>query len=119
MEAYSCNMSHWDSRYAERSKTMSVKDWVIIQSKDPAIREINYCINNKKLKGWKVYLWDPQITKQYLRHCSHLVLCRGILYRWVSPSKEDQNALQLVISKSYQKKALQEWHDDIGHMGLG
>ena len=60
----------------------------------------------------------PQITKQYLRGCSHLVLCRRVLYRWVTPSKEDQDALQLVIPKSYQKKALQGCHDDIRHLGL-
>ena len=48
-------------------KVMSVKDWVIVQSKDPAIREIKYLINKKKLKGQKVYLWDPQIIKHYLR----------------------------------------------------
>ena len=54
-------------------KAMLVKDWVIAQSKDPAIREIKHLINNKKLKGWKVYLQDSQITKQYFRQCSHLV----------------------------------------------
>ena len=46
------------------------------------------------------------------------MLCRGGLYIWVTPSKEDKNALQLVIPQSYQKKAQQGCHDDIGHMGL-
>ena len=36
-------------------KVMSVKDWVVAQSKDPAIWEIKYLINNKMLKGQKVY----------------------------------------------------------------
>ena len=31
-------------------KEMSVKDRIIAQSKDPAIREIYYLINNKRLK---------------------------------------------------------------------
>ena len=43
-------------------KAMSVKDWVVAQSKDLAIREIKYLINDKKLKGWNVYSWDPQTT---------------------------------------------------------
>ena len=97
---------------------MSVKDWVVAQSKDPAIGEIKYPINIKKLKGCKVYSWDPQVTKQYLRQCSHLVLCTWILYWQVTPSKEDQNAVQLVIPQSYQKKALQGCHDDTGPVGL-
>ena len=68
--------------------------------------------------GHKLYSQDSQIMKQYLRQCSHLVLWKMVLYRWVTPSKEDQNALQLVIPQNYQKKALQGCHDDIGHMGL-
>ena len=31
-------------------KAMSVKDWIITQSKDHAIREIKYLIHNKRLK---------------------------------------------------------------------
>ena len=105
MEAYSCNIWVTDTLNMQKDpKAMPVKDWVITQSKYPAIREIKYLINNKKLKGWKVYSQDPQITKQYLRQCSHLVLCKGVLYRWVTPSKEEQNALQLVIPQNYQKK---------------
>ena len=65
-----------------------------------------------------MYTQDPQVTKQYLRQCNHLVLHKRVLYRWVIPSKEDQNALQLVIPQSYQKKALRECYDDIGHIGL-
>ena len=85
---------------------MMVKDWIITQSKDPAIREIKYLINNKKLKGWKVYSQDPKITKQYLRQLSHLVLYEGVLYRWVTPSKEDQNALQPAIPPRAIKRKL-------------
>ena len=70
-------------------KVMLVKDWVVAQSKDPRVREIKYLINNKKLKGCKVSSQDPQVTKQYLRQCSHLVLCKGVLHRWVTPSKEE------------------------------
>ena len=65
-----------------------------------------------------MYLQDLKNTKQYLRQCSHLVLHEGILYRQVTPSKEDQNALQLEIPQSYQRKALQGCHDDIRYMGM-
>ena len=41
-------------------KAISVKDWIITQNKDPAIREIQYFINNKRLK---VLSQDAQITK--------------------------------------------------------
>ena len=86
---------------------MLVKDWVVAWHKDPAIREIKYLINNKKLKGCKVCLKDPQVNKQYLRQHSHLVVLKGVLYRQVTPSKEDLNALQLVIPQSCQRKVLQ------------
>ena len=84
-------------------RVMMVKDWIITQSKDPAIREIKYLINNKKLRGQRVYSQDPKNTKQYIRQCSHLVLCEGILYRCVTPAKEDQNTLQPVIPQTYQR----------------
>ena len=56
--------------------------------------------------------------KWYLRQCSHLMLNKGLLYRQVMPSKEERNALQLVISQSYQKKALKGCHNDIRHDGV-
>ena len=119
MEAYSFNISVTETLVMQKDwKEMLVKDWVVAQSKDCVIREIKYLINNKKLKGHNVYSWDPQVTKQYLRQCSHLMLWKGILYSWVTPSNEDQNALQLVILQSYEKKALQGYHDNIGHMEL-
>ena len=83
---------------------MLVEDWVVGQSKDPAIREIKQLISKNKLKGHKVYSQDPQIIKQYLRQCSHLVLCKGVLYRQVTASQEHQNALQLVITQSSKEK---------------
>ena len=78
IEAYSYNVGVTDTLDMQKdSKAMSVKDWIITQSKNPATREIKYLINNKQLKGRKVYSQDPQIAKQYLRKCSHLVLCGG------------------------------------------
>ena len=119
MEAYSWNTWVTESLDVQKDpKVMSVEDYFLDQSKHPAIREIEYLINNNNLKGCKVYSQEPHITKQYLRQYSHLVLFKGVLYRWVTPSKEDWNALQLVIPQSYQKKALQGCHDDIKHMGL-
>ena len=99
-------------------KVMSAEDMVVAQSKDPTIREIKCLISKNKLKGYNVYSWDLKVTKQYPRQHSHLVLHTRVLYRYKTPSKEDQNALQLVISQSYQKKAIQGCHDDIGHLGL-
>ena len=47
-----------------------------------------------------------------------MVLHRRILYRCMTPSKEDRNTLHLVIPQSYQKKALKGCHDNIGNLGL-
>ena len=97
---------------------MLIEGWVVAQSRIPTIWEIKYLITGNNLKGDKVYLQDPQVIKQYMRQFSHFLLCKGVFYRSVTPSKEDQNAVQLVIPKGYQKKVLQGCHDDIGHMGL-
>ena len=109
---------HWDLRHAEGSKSHVARGWDHGPKSRPSDKGIKYFISKNKLKGFKVYLQDPQIMKQYLRQCSHLVLHRGILYRWVTLSKEYQNALQLVIPQIYQRKVLQGCHDDIGQMGL-
>ena len=75
MEAHSCNRWLSETLDIEKDpKAMLVEDWVVAQSKDVVIREIKYLISKNKLKGCKVYLWDQQVTKQYLRQCSHLVL---------------------------------------------
>ena len=70
----------------------------------------------------KVITWDGESEEAFKKKLkeictsTHLVLVKGVLYRWVTPSKEDWNALQVVISQSYQKKALQGCQDDIRHM---
>ena len=101
----------------KEQKAMSLGDWIVAQRKDPAIREIKYLISKNKLEGHKVYSQDPQIIKQYLRQCSHLLLYKGVQYRWVTLSKEDWNTLQLTPPQSWQKKTLQGCHNDISHMG--
>ena len=77
-------------------KSISLEDWIIAHSQDPMIREIKYLISENKLKGCQVYLQDPEIMKQYMMQCHHLVLCKGVLYRHEMPSKEDRNGLQLI-----------------------
>ena len=119
IEAYSCNIQVPGTLDLQKHpKAMSVVDWVVAQSKDPEIGEIKCLINNKKLKGCKVYSQDPQVTKQFLRQCSCLVLHKWVLYRQMTPSKEDQNALQLVNLQSYQNEALQGCHDDTHAPGV-
>ena len=62
-------------------KGISVKDWIITQSKDPTVRKSKSLINNKKAKRVEGVSQDPQINRQYLRQCSQLVLHKGILDR--------------------------------------
>ena len=82
IETYSCNMQVTETLDMQKvPNVMSLEDWIIAQSQDPMIREIKDHISKNKLKGHKVYVPDPQIMKQYLRQHSHLVLCKGVLYR--------------------------------------
>ena len=99
-------------------KAMSVKHWFITQNNDATIRETKYLINNKGLKGRKVYSQDAPSTKQYFRQHGHLVLW-GVQYKLHNPIKEgSKHPLQLVISQDYGKKALQGCHVDIRHLGI-
>ena len=82
MEAYSYNICVTETLIVQKDpKVLLVEDWIVAQSKNPAIREIKYLINTNKLKGCKAYTQDPQVTKQYLRQCSHLMLGKGVLHR--------------------------------------
>ena len=71
---------------------MLLEDWIVAQCQDTVKREIKYFIRKNKLKGCKVYLQDPQIMKQYLRQCSHLLLHKQVLYRSAMLSQEEWNA---------------------------
>ena len=80
IEAYFCNIAVTETLDIQKDpKVLSVEEWIVAQSKDPMIREINYLISKNKLKGCKVYLQKPQIIKQYPRQHTHLVLHNGVL----------------------------------------
>ena len=62
IEAYSCNIQVTETLDMKQDpKAISLKDWIVVQSQDPAIREIKYLISNNKLGGSKMYLQDPQL----------------------------------------------------------
>ena len=77
----------------EDPKTMSLKDWIMVESHGPTIREIKFLIGKNWLTRQKVNSKDPQVLKQYLHLQSHVVLKKGVLYQWVKPAKDDRNAL--------------------------
>ena len=59
IEAYSCNFQVTKTLdRMEYTRTMSEKDWIITQNRDPVIREIKYLMNKGGLTGWNVYSWD-------------------------------------------------------------
>ena len=82
IEAYSHNIQVTETLAIQKDpKAMSLGDWTIAQSKDTMIREIKSLISRNKLKEYKVYLWDEQVMKKYLRQHSHLVLHKVVLYK--------------------------------------
>ena len=55
MEAYSYNIWVTETLDVQKDpKVMLVEDCVVVQNKDPTIKEIIYLINSNKLKGPKV-----------------------------------------------------------------
>ena len=83
----------------------------------PCNKEIKYLINTKKLKGRKVYLQDPQITKLYLSQCSHLVLY-GSPVQMGDPIKETLKCFATSNPPELSKESPTRCHGDIRHMGL-
>ena len=64
IEVYSCKMQVTETLDIQKDqKVMSVEVWLVAKSKDPVIREIKYLISRNRLRGCKVYSWDPQIIK--------------------------------------------------------
>ena len=48
IEVYSCNMQVTETSDMQTdSKTMLWKDWIIVQSQDPVVKEIKYLISKK------------------------------------------------------------------------
>ena len=68
LEAYTFSVKVTETLDMQKDpRAMSLEDWIMAQSEEPVIREIKYLISKNKLRGHKLYSWDPQIMKQYLR----------------------------------------------------
>ena len=62
---------------------------------------------------------DSLKMKTYLHQRGKLKIRNGVLYRYTEDwSRPDRSSMQLCLSKSFRKEALEGCHDNVGHLGL-
>ena len=102
-------------------KCMTKLDWVEAPSKDKTIGEIIQLFKAKELQYQKGKETDSQEMRQFIRQQNRLFMRNGILYHKNEIQEVDcydRNTMQLVLSESFRKQALQGCHDDLGHLGI-
>ena len=87
------------------------------QAKDPAIHHIVESIQNKALKHLKIQGDMPSELKALIQLKKQLTLKQGVLYRRITPV-DAKPRLQLILPPSHCNKAMEGYHDQVGHLGL-
>ena len=59
---------------------------------------------------------DNNEVKQFIRQYNQLFLRKGVLYYKIEMSHPDRSTMQLVLPEAFKKQALQNCHDDLGHL---
>ena len=99
-------------------KCMTKQDWVEAQSKDKIIGEIIHLFKSKKLYCCKINEIDKNEMKQFIRQCNRLFIRNRILYCKSEINHPDRSTMQLVLPETFRKQALQDCHDDLGHLRI-
>ena len=61
---------------------------------------------------------DPPKSVSNRQEHNHLLLKKGVLYRWARPRESGETLLQLVLPAAQREVALRGCHDEVGHLGL-
>ena len=94
---------------------MTPLEWCQAQSQDPIISQIIGEINNKTIAKMKIRMGMPSELKALIRNRKLLTLKHGVLYK---RSKVDARTKHLlVVPPSHRQRALEECHDQVGHLG--
>ena len=88
------------------------------QQADPTLSLVISRLWDGTLEWWQPKLTDPPKFSLFLQEWNHLVLKRGILYRWARPRVSEETLFQLVLPATQREVALKGCHDQVGHLGL-
>ena len=97
---------------------MTLEDWHQAKEADPVLSLAITRLRHGMLGKGQSKVTDPPQISQYRWEHNHLVLKRGVLYRWVRPRGSEETLLQLVLPAVQREVALRGYHDEGGHLGL-
>ena len=118
-EAYSCDLHVSDTVQDSQQVTcMTIEDWHQAQEVDPVLSLVIARLRDGRLGKGQSKATDPPKVSQYRWEHNHLVLKKGVLYRWASPRESEETLLQLVLPAAQREVALRGCHDEVGHLGL-
>ena len=90
-------------------------EWCQAQAKDPAIHQSSGELQKRTLGKLKIKMEMPLHLKALTRIKKQLVLKQGVLYRRTTQVNR-RTRLQLVLLPSFRTKAIEGYHDQVGHL---
>ena len=97
---------------------MTLEDWHQAQEADPVLSLVITRLRDGTLGKGQSNTTDPPEISQYRWEHNHLLLKKGVLYRWARPRESGETLLQLVLPAAQREVALRGCHDEVGNLGL-
>ena len=97
---------------------MTLEDWCQAQEVDPVLSLVIPRLRDGMLGKGQSNTMDPPEISQYRWKHKHLLLKKGVLYRWARARESGETLLQLVLPAAQREVALRGCHDEVGHLGL-
>ena len=119
IEAYSCDLHILDTiQDSKQVACMTPEDWHQAQEADPILSLVITRLRDRMLGKGQSKTTDPPKISQYQWECNHLLLKKGVLYKWAWPRESEDTLLQLVLPAAQREVALRGCHDEVGHLVL-
>ena len=119
IEAYSYDLHILNAIQDSKQVTsMTLEDWHEAQEVDTVLSLVIVKLRDGMLGKSQSQTTDSPKVSQYQWECNHLLLKKGVLYRWAQPKESEETLLQLVLPAAQSEVALRGCHDEVGHLGL-
>ena len=94
---------------------MTSLEWCHIQAQDPILSQIIRELLSKTLGKMKIKMGMPSELKALIRNRTQLTLKHGVLYK--NKRVNARTKQLLVLPQSYRQRAMEGYHDQVGHLG--
>ena len=119
IEAYSCDLHILDAIQDNKQVAcMTLEDWDQAQEVDPVLSLVIAILQDGMLRIGQSNTTDPPEISQYRWEHNHLLLKKGVLYRWARHRELEETLLQFILPAAQREVALRGCHDEVGHLGL-